>query len=301
MSTLGEKSKLHIRKIKEPFGKKRFLSWIRKTDMRRLKICIPVAIAILLLLFAVNFTSVSVLDKETRQPIAGVKVNFFYTNNYGKVLFLDTAFDFNLSIARIGFTDTEVRVPYMPVFRSAGTVFLERASFDEIKVQVSNWAVNKAQYEYIFASGTSSSESKISITGKKKGDEYYFNFSQSDLKGLNSVLVISKADGFYVSEDGSPLRGPLTEQEKEEFINKNIVFIELSEVLNEMFYLKDVKVDFVGNSTIYIKGEKGNITIFLDNTGEPRKISIVDESSPEVISSTLTINTKEVKISKDEN
>ena len=301
MPPLGEKSKPYSRKIKESLGKKHFLSWVRKTDMKRLKIYIPAAIAILLLLFAVNFTSVSVLDKETRQPIAGVKVNFFYTNNYGKVLFLDTAFDFNLSIARIGFTDTEVRVTYMPVFRSAGTVFLERASFDEIKDQVSNWALNKAQYEYVFVSGTSSSNSQISITGRKKGDEYYFNFSQSDANGLNSVLVISKADGFYVSEDGSPLRGPLSEQEKEEFINKNIVFIELSEVLNEMFYLKDVKVDFVGSSTIYIKGEKGNITIFLDNTGEPRKISIVDESSSEVISSTLTINTKEVKISKDEN
>ena len=91
--------------------------------MRRI-IYIIIAIACLLLLF--NITDVTVIDKSLKLPVSGASVNNFKTIDTGVAKFLDFSFDQFITVERIGYQTTKVKLSYRPVYRKI-TVEIDEA------------------------------------------------------------------------------------------------------------------------------------------------------------------------------
>ncbi len=267
--------------------------------MRSFKNYIPVVVFLLFVVLSLNITSAKVIEKESQVPILGAKVNFFYTNENGSISFLDTVFTGKITISRIGFKSQEIKPDFSLLFRNIGIVSLEKASIAELKEQVNNWAENVSAYSYELKS--SSRYGSLNVEGKKKQDEFQFKFSNKDESGEDSYMVFNTNDGFFVKDSSGVLKGPLSQEEEDEFYESNIPFIELSDILNEVLTVNAGNSQFSKDGSFYISTANGFLEIFFDEQGNPCKFILNDRNNDNPVFTTLDIVTEGVKIKVDEN
>lgn len=236
--------------------------------MRKFLRFIPFIIVIIAVL-SLDFTSLEVREKESGVPIGGARVNYFFTNSQGSVSFLDTVFTRKLRISRIGFRASLVRVPLSPLFRNLGIVELELSSFDEICEQLYNWANSLTVYGYKLS--TESPGGKIVISAKRKENDFEFEFLDSSTEN-SYYRVLNIGNKMFLETYEGVLRGPLTEEEKEDLFTQYISFIDLGDVLCEFFHEDDPQVKALPGGALELSYEDGVTFIFFDESGLPARV-----------------------------
>lgn len=267
--------------------------------MRSFKYHIPIIVFLLAVLLSLNITTAKVIEKESQVPVSGVKVNFFYTNENGSVSFIDTIFTEKITVSRIGFKSQEIRPDFTILFRNLGIITLEKASITELKEQINSWAESLSTYSYELKS--SSRYGSLNVEGKKKQDEFQFQFSNKDEFGEDSYAVFKTKDGFFVKDSSGVLKGPLSHEEEDSFYEENIPFIELSDMLNEVLTINAENSKFNKDGFFYISTPSGFLEIFFDEKGVPSKFILYDRNADNPVFTTLNIVTEGVKIEVDEN
>lgn len=267
--------------------------------MKSFKYYIPVIAFLLAVILSLNITTAKVIEKESQVPVSGVKVNFFYTNENGSISFLDTVFTGIITVSRIGFKSQEIRPDFTLLFRNLGIVTLEKASITELKEQINSWAESLSTYSYELKS--SSRYGSLNVGGKKKQDEFQFQFSNKDESGEDSYAVFKTNDGFFVKDSRGVLKGPLSQEEEDSFYEENIPFIELSDVLSEVLTINAENSKFNKDGSFYISTPNGFLEIFFDKNGVPSKFILNDRNADNHIFTTLDIVTEGVKIEVNEN
>jgi hypothetical protein len=271
--------------------------------MKLFKLSLRYIVPLLILILLFNITRVSVTDSQTEMPVPFAKVRFFNTDSNGRCSFLDAIFTTQLHVSRIGYEDNDFKVPF-GLFVKNLNVHLQEASFEEISTQLTNYSNSFDNYEYTL--DTSQKQNKITqntlIIAKKDGADFYFKITTSDNSGTKSTLVIVKGNDMYKSINGEALVGPLTEQEKEDFSNNNLVFINIQDVLTSVFpSAEPSKIVFNGGS-INMKWDDSTIVdLTIGEKGELEKISYTETNSSIQREGSLSITKGGVTISVDEN
>lgn len=259
----------------------------------------PFFAVILVAVLLLNITKVSIVEKESKYPISYAKVNFFLSDEEGKILFLDTIFTKNLRITRIGFKDYIETIPFSLFVRNIKNVTLEKASCSEIFQQLTDFAYSLDVYSYHMKS--EGKDGVLEINGKKDGKLFSFVFSNKYQDTEETYEVYNINTGMYIRENGMLLRGPLTEDEKNEFYNSNIPFLELEDILSEVLSINDGFVEYRKNGSILINNENASLEINIGSDGNPSNIVYSEKNleAPHIV--TLEIQTKGVSVSLDEN
>lgn len=259
---------------------------------------LPFVAFVLILMLLFNFTKVSVVEKESKFPVSYAKVNFFVTNEEGNASFLDTNFTKKVKVTRIGFKDYFEEIPFSLFVRNIRNIMLERASYNEIFQQITDFAYSLDVYAYHMKS--ESKDGILEIIAKKNGKLFSFVFSNKSQDSEETYAVYNINTGMYIKENNMLLKGPLTEEEQNEFYNKNIPFIELQDVLSEVFSINDGDVEYRKNGNLLINGKNANLEIYLGTDGNPSKIVYSEKNieSPQTV--TLEIQTKGVSVTLNE-
>ncbi len=269
---------------------------------KTLKIFANVIVPFIVLLILFNFTQVNVTDFNNNAPVSFAHVGFFNADINGKAFFLDIAFTSKLAVSRMGYKEMTVSLPFKLLFKKE-SVALTEANFDEINEQLLEYANSTSNYAYTFKS-TESRYGKMQstlITAKKDGEDFYFKMETDDSQQKKSLIVVQKNNQMYKSVDGSFLSEPLTDEEKQNFISENLVFVDLESILLGAFPSEQpTSMDFDANK-INLKWNSEIIEISLAKNGYPEHISYSEKTDKAERTGGLVIQSGGAKITVNEN
>ncbi|MGB9695424.1 MAG: hypothetical protein ACP5SB_03695 [Caldisericaceae bacterium] len=271
--------------------------------MKLTKIFLKYVLPVIILVIALNITQVTVTDSKTGQPVSFAKVGFFNTDINGKCSFLDAVFTTKLSVSRIGYENSDFNVPFGVLFKKID-IPLTEAPFNEIYNQISNYGSSLDNYQYVLESSDKQAKSATltTITAKKDGKDFYFKMAISDNTGTKSTVAIVKGNDMYKSQNGEPLVGPLSEQDKQDFEQTNIVFVSIQDVLASALPSDEPSsISFDKNSLIMKWGDSETFNLIIGEKGAIEKIAYTETNSPIQREGSLSISSGGITISVDEN
>lgn len=257
---------------------------------------IPYIVVILILLIIFNITILRVYDAETHEPLPFVTVGAFYTNKEGEVRFLSTAFQTEAALTRIGYHNETAYLGF-GLFLRRKEANMTKANYDEILTQVNKWAESLASYQYSFISEVSENgkTSEFEFDAIRQNNDFQFE-SKYLAASENTLKVISLGGELYKSLNGEPLKGPLTGEEKELFISKNIIFIPLSNLFSSSFPGgTPIEINLRGN-LIEFKWEHSSVVIKIQEDGNIGKVDFSEQDGKKNFKATLDIKVRDIPV-----
>lgn len=268
--------------------------------MKRL---IGVAIFIVVILLLFNMTEINVVDSSSGNPVSYAKTGYFYSDEGGSAVFLGTNLSRKLLIHRIGYKDQTVDMPFS-IFKRTEQVKIEQGNYQDLINQVSQWSDNLIRYKYTFSTNViqNGTTESIDYTARQIGQNFYFE-TKSSGANAKTTEVISIGNNMYVSENGGAFSGPLSTTDKQNFVNKNIVFLSLNDIISGSFPSDEPEqINFNSNTIDIVWGTNNVAKIILDQNGGVSEVSFLQDSSGKTFKATLTVDTQNVgKIEVDEN
>ena len=197
---------------------------------------IIVLVVVLLLFFSVfQKASITVLNANDDSPVSYAKIVTGYgkyiTDRNGKASFFHSIFQSGITVNRIGFQKGTFKVPFSVVF-SNDTVRLNQSSFSEIQEDLSTLlnSIHSYRYSYVLSSETNGkSETQKIDSAFSKGN---FEFSYDSDFTNTHYKVMYKNKQLYIFDNGN--WKALAGEEKDNFVNGNIVFISLSDLISSI-------------------------------------------------------------------
>jgi len=196
-----------------------------------------IVLFIVLLLFFTVFqkTSITVLNASDGSPVSYAKVVTGYgkyiTNRNGSVSFFHSIFQSGITVSRLGFQKGTFKVPFSVVF-SNETVRLNQSSFSEIQEGLNTLlnSIYSYKYSYVLSSNTDgkSEMQKIDSAFSKGNFEFSYDSDFTD----THYKVMYKNKQLYIFDNGN--WKALAGEEKDNFVNENIVFISLSDLISSI-------------------------------------------------------------------
>ncbi|MEF3245578.1 MAG: hypothetical protein K6343_06350 [Caldisericaceae bacterium] len=261
--------------------------------MKKTLFTIVILLVVFLLMFVVEEVDVS--DKSLNTGVAGAKVNNFITDPYGKTVFLNFSFANLLSVERIGYKTTLVKLPFRLLFRKTD-VQLEEGDAQYIKEQINSWLGSVIDYKYTFQNITK--DKNYTFTQIIDGDNIYTKTLYTTNEKTTSLEIFVLNGKVYTKEDGGSLR-EITEN-KEDFLDSNLILIPLSDVIYDFFSEVNEKVIFESPQKIVFIGKNANLTMELLTDGQPEKFTL-EVLMPVEETSILTVDLKNTSVSINEN
>ena len=198
---------------------------------------IIVLVVVLILFFAVfQKVSVTVLNAKNDSPVSYAEVTSgsgrYITDKNGKVSFFHSIFQDGITVNRIGFQKGTFKVPFS-VGVTSSTIRIKQSDFTEIQKELSTLLNSVSSYKYSYVlSLTTDGKTQI----QKINSAFYkgnFEFSyDSDFADTNYKIMYNNKQ-FYIFDNGN--WKALTGEEKDKFVNENIVFISLSDLVSSIF------------------------------------------------------------------
>lgn len=242
-------------------------------------------------------TEVQVLDEKLEKPVAGVKVNNFLTDSHGITKFLDFSFNTFLTLERIGYQITKIKVNAQPIFRFI-KVNLTEGDANYVKQQIQNWSNGIKNYRY-------------ELTTQKDGYAYEFvqlingenkytktTSTENGKTTTNEIFIISGKVYVRINE------GEIQEvtDNPEDFIANNLIIIPLTDVINEFFSYAYNSVTFQDPSTFLFKDDKSMSFLMVSLTldGVPNELVLENKSDSSHETVSLKIDLNNVRVTLDE-
>ncbi len=261
--------------------------------MKKTLFTIVILLTVFLLMFVVE--EVNVHDKSLKTGVPGVKVNNFITDTYGKTVFLNFSFANLLNLERIGYKTTLVKLPFRLLFRKTD-VQLEEGDAQYIKEQINSWLGSVINYKCTFQNITK--DKNYTFTQIIDGDNIYTKTVYTTNEKTTSLEIFVLNGKVYTKEDGGPLK-EITEN-KEEFLDSNLIVIPLSDVVFDFFSEVNEKVDFESPQKIIFTSKNANLTMELLTDGQPEKFTL-EVLMPVEETSILTVDLQNTSVSLNEN
>jgi tRNA threonylcarbamoyladenosine modification (KEOPS) complex Pcc1 subunit len=261
--------------------------------MMRKIIYIIIAIACLLLLF--NITDVTVIDKSLKLPVSGASVNNFKTIDTGVAKFLDFSFDQFITVERIGYQTTKVKLSYRPVYRKI-TVEIDEADVSSLKEQINKWVNSINTYKYTLENVENNKT--YAFTQIINGKNIYTNTTYNDGKTNTSEEIFVLGENVYVRKNDSDLQ-EITEN-KDEFLNDNLIVVPLSDVITDLFDNVNNKVVFKDPADIVVSDGKNTLEIKFSQNGVPIYFELISETLAGKSVSKLTIDLENTQVNLNE-
>lgn len=268
-----------------------------------MKNLIGILIFILVLFFVFNMTEITVIDTNTNKPVSFAKTGYFYADENGKAVFLGTILNNHLNVSRIGYTSKITNLP-SAFLKRAKEVTLDENDYQGLVDQLSKWSENLSRYKYTFSTSLNqnSKMEKVQFIARKIGRDFSFEMKSEGENG-KTTRVVSIKDNMYIGVDSGPLEGPLSEEDKQKFINENMIFLPLSDIILDSFPLEEPQEINFDGKTIGILWSSSNIlNIYLDKNGNIGEIDFFESYPDRSFHATLKIDTINIeKIEVDEN
>ncbi|MBP8612466.1 MAG: hypothetical protein KBI30_00500 [Candidatus Atribacteria bacterium] len=260
--------------------------------MRRI-IYVLIAIACLLLLF--NITDVTVIDKSLKLPVSGASVNNFKTTDTGVVKFLDFSFNQFITVERIGYQTTKVKINYKPVYRKI-TIEIDEADVSSLKEQINKWVSSINDYKYTLENIENGKT--YTFTQIMNGNNIYTNTTYNDGQTKTSEEIYVLGENVYVRKNDNDLQ-EITEN-KDEFLNDNLIVVSLSDVISDLFDSVNNKVVFKDPMDIFVSAGKNTLEIKLSQGGVPIYFELISDTLAGKSTSKLTIDLENTQVNLNE-
>jgi hypothetical protein len=270
--------------------------------MKALKFSLRFIIPVIIILVLFNITSVSVTDSTNGSAVSFARVDFLNANGNGKASFLDIIFKTKLHITRIGYKEENVSIPF-GLFVKNKKISLSEASFDGINEQLLQYSNQLDNYAYSLSTAEkqNGNSETTSITAKKNGNDFYFKMVTQNNTESKSTVVIVKGNKMYKSVNGEALVGPLSDTDRQDFSNNNLIFIGVQDALLTVFPSSQPTEILFDHDTIDMKWNNVNVKLTISEKGAPKEISYNEKSPTIERSGTLSIETGGITIAVDEN
>lgn len=202
--------------------------------MRRV---IIVLLVVIVLFFAVfQKVSVTVLNAGDNSPVSYAEVatgsGLYIADRNGNTSFFHSIFQDGITVSRLGFKRGTFKVP-LSIVLSRDTVKLKQADFAEIQKDLDTMLNSAYSYEYnyvLYSSDNGKTQTQKISSAFYKGN---FEFSyDSDFTNAH-YKVMYKDKQFYTFDNGNWKE--LTGEEKDKFVNENIVFMPLADLISSIF------------------------------------------------------------------
>ncbi|BAL80892.1 hypothetical protein CSE_07660 [Caldisericum exile AZM16c01] len=258
---------------------------------------ITIFVFLILVALLFNITEVQVFDETLNVPISGVKVNNFLTNEQGVSKFLDISFNQFITLERIGYQTTKVKIGIKPLYRVA-KVNLSEADSNYIREQINNWENGISNYRYELT--TSKTDYSYTFIQVINGDDKYTKTITNQNGQITETEIFVISGRVYIRENGGQIQ-EITEN-KEDFISNNLILIPLADVINEFFSAINGNVVFESPSKLIFASNNAQsvLTLILSNEGTPSKFILENsnQNSKEVITLTIDLSSTEVSFSE---
>jgi hypothetical protein len=264
------------------------------------------AIVFILALFLVfNMTVVTVTDLNTGNVVSFAKAGYFYADEDGKSIFLGTILNNRLKVSRIGYKDKTSSLP-LTLFKRTANIQIEEDDYQALVTQLSNWSANLNRYKYTFSTSLiqNGKTEIVEFDSRKIGNDSYFvtkNTNNGVLLSTNTVISIG--NNMYISNNGEALKGPLSEEDKQAFISKNITFLSLDDVISGSFIADEPQeINFNKNIIEIVWSDANTATINIDKYGNISEIDfsqVVPGKTFKAILKIDTVNVEKISVSQD--
>ena len=261
-------------------------------------------LALFLVFFlAFNMTEITVIDMSTGKPVSFARTGCFYADENGKSVFLGTILNNRLNISRIGYKDKIISLPVRLLKKTVETQ-IEENNYQGLVDQVTQWSGNLNKYKYTFSTNLiqNNATEVVEFDARKIGKDFYFVTKNSGDE-TKTITVISTGNDMYVSENGEPLKGPLSDQDRQKFANENIVFLPLNDIISGSFPADEpLEMKFDKNTIEILWSGTNTASIHIDKNGNVSEIDFSEVGPNKTFWATLKINTINVEeINANEN
>ena len=202
---------------------------------------IIVLVVVLILFFAVfQKVNVAVLNAENSSPVSYAEIaagsGKYVADKNGKVSFFHSIFQDGITVNRIGFQKGTFKVPFS-IVSTNDTVRLKQSDFTEIQKDLNTLlnSVSSYKYNYVLSSSTDGKTQMQRINSAFYKGNFEFSYDSDFTNAHYKVMYKNKQ--FYTFENGNWKE--LAGEEKNQFLNKNIVFISLSDLVSSIFPSSD--------------------------------------------------------------
>jgi len=268
-----------------------------------MKNLIGILIFILILFFVFNMTETTVIDANTGKPVSFARTGYFYADEDGKAVFLGTILNSHLNVSRIGYKSQITNLP-LAFLKRTKKVNLDENDYKGLIDQLSEWSKNLRKYKYTFSTSLSqnSETEMVQFIARKIGQDFSFEMKSEGENG-KTTRVVSIKDNMYIGVDNGSLQGPLSEEDKQKFINENMIFLPLNDIILDSFPLEEPQeINFDRNTIGILWSSSKILNIYLDKNGNIGEIDFFESVPDKSFNATLKIDTINIeKIGVDEN
>ena len=257
-----------------------------------MKNLIGIILLILALFLIFNMTEIAVTDTNTGEPVSFAKIGYFYTDESGKAIFLGTILKNNLNVSRIGYKDKTINLP-LAFLKRTREINLDVNDYQGLISQFSQWSENLSRYKYTFSTNLiqNSKTEKVQFIARKIGRNFSFEMRNEGESG-KTTKIVNIGDNMYTSVDSGPLKGPLSEEDKQKFMSENIVFLSLSDIILDSFPVEvPQEIKFEGNTISILWNSSNILNAFLDKNGNISEMDFFEFGSDRSFKSILKIDT----------
>lgn len=241
-----------------------------------MKRAVVLILILFVLIFSFSYSKLSIYSAKTDEPISFVSVirpnSISHTDYYGNLSFFRSSLPEKLKLSRIGYKEKIVQLPFA-LFFSRKKFLLDAADYNEVQSEILDTLEKVTSYEYNYhltVSGKNNNDQ--TITAKFNNGDFFFenssDFTNTDIK----VWYINGE--MYESENGGPVIGPLTKQEKKALSQKSIVFLPITDLISSMFPLEVPSEMSAENDAITLTWTNKNMNIKVSEENYPKLINL---------------------------
>jgi len=200
------------------------------------KIIIVLVVVLILFLAVFQKVNITVLNAENNSPVSYARINTnagsYVADRNGNASFFHSVFQDGIIVGRLGFQKGAFKVPFSLLF-SSDTVKLKQSDFAEIQKDINSLlnSVHSYKYNYVLYSDTGGKAQTQKIDSVFYEGNFEFSYN-SDFTNVH-YKVMYKGKQFYILDNNGNWK-KLTGEEKDKFINENIVFISLSDLISSI-------------------------------------------------------------------